>query len=524
MKILTRFLFSYDITQMHKFKSRSTKNVIGLKLSGRLTREEYREIVPILEDKIAKFGKIRLLLELDHWEGWGPYAALNDIVFVFKNSLKIERVAFVVKSKDDRQAVLIDQPFSPWFRDNTRYFSIKEKEAAWRWVGEGIQGFDLPKYEEEAYEDTSERPQAYGPKMEVLILGGGIAGLMLAMLLQIRGFSPKIVETEEFSPTNARMLTLWPSATGILKSLGIYKKVKRQATQLHSFSVFNEKGQPLKIFDNTGLEKHFGNTYMVPHEHMINLLSDAIDPDSFRYETSATKIEELSDAVKVTFSDSSEHTFDCVICADGLHSKLRNTLFQSHTTAYTGWSSWSFVISPDLPLPTDTFAYLANDKYIQFIACEGKLHVFIAAKIKDIVPQNFDYLKFFKENFANFPPFALNIINNLQQSDKVIYQPYVHLEQNKRIKPRIALLGQAAFVYPLTTFFGDTSTIESAYILADELSRSDSKTIKSALERYEKRCISRFLNNQCTPPDILNPHTTTELFENFWKQYLQIPF
>ena len=74
---------------MYKIKQRSRKNIIGLKLSGKLTRASYGEIVPILEKKIEEYGKIRLLIELDHWEGWGPYAALKDIAFVFKNSFKI---------------------------------------------------------------------------------------------------------------------------------------------------------------------------------------------------------------------------------------------------------------------------------------------------------------------------------------------------------------------------------------------------------------------------------------------------
>lgn len=507
---------------MHRFKSRSTKNVIGIKLSGRLTRQEYQEIVPILEETIAKYGKIRLLIELDHWEGWGPYAALNDIVFVFKNSLKIERVAFLVKSKDDTNAVLIDRPFSPWFRDNTRYFSFKEKIEAWRWVGEGVEGFDLPK--EDTLENKSKTPIKinYGPQMRVLIIGAGISGLTLATLLQKRGFHPEIAEIAPFSPTTPRTLTLWPSATGVFKSLGFYKKIKQYTTQLHTFSVFDKQGEPLQLFDNTPLENVFGNTYSVPHEQLLFSLSDSLENEFFRYQTNVTQIEELTHSVKVLFSDDSEEEYDCVICSDGFHSEWRNQLFQGHSMNYTGWCGWSFNVDPEFELPTDTFAYKSEDSYIQFIACDDLLYVLASVKCETIPDPNTDHAKFLKEAFKDFPRFATDVLSYMVKDDPIHFQPFYDLKQPSRVRNRIALVGQSAFIYPLTTFFGDTSTIESAYILADELSRSDTKILPASLMKYEQRVQARFLRPDCIPPDLLT--TDVESFERFWKQYLEIPF
>lgn len=105
-------------------------------LSGRLSTEDYARLSGSIREAIAEHGKVRLLIELDHWDGWEFLAAVKNIFFAFMHSFSIERVAFIMACKSDKRMVLLDQPFHSCLRKNTRYFSKNDIEGAEKWLAE----------------------------------------------------------------------------------------------------------------------------------------------------------------------------------------------------------------------------------------------------------------------------------------------------------------------------------------------------------------------------------------------------
>ncbi len=73
----------------------STGNVVGYKASGKLTSDDYKTLVPILDRLIEDSGKIRFLLYLEDFHGWEMKAAWDDFVFVLKHRNDIECLAMV---------------------------------------------------------------------------------------------------------------------------------------------------------------------------------------------------------------------------------------------------------------------------------------------------------------------------------------------------------------------------------------------------------------------------------------------
>ena len=59
----------------------------------------------------------------------------------------------------------------------------------------------------------------YGPDMKVLIIGGGVAGLTLAGLLQRRGFAPRLVEKAPAFGKVGYVIVIWPSGSRVDKIL-----------------------------------------------------------------------------------------------------------------------------------------------------------------------------------------------------------------------------------------------------------------------------------------------------------------
>ena len=57
----------------------STEDCLGFKVSGKLTAEDYAELLPQIDEAIAAQGQINMLVLIDHLEGWeGKDAAKAD--------------------------------------------------------------------------------------------------------------------------------------------------------------------------------------------------------------------------------------------------------------------------------------------------------------------------------------------------------------------------------------------------------------------------------------------------------------
>jgi hypothetical protein len=73
------------------------ENVVAVTVSGVLTGEDYdRVLVPTIEDKVQKYGKIRILYQLGKkFEGFTDSAMLEDTKVGIRNFTDFEKIAVV---------------------------------------------------------------------------------------------------------------------------------------------------------------------------------------------------------------------------------------------------------------------------------------------------------------------------------------------------------------------------------------------------------------------------------------------
>lgn len=77
----------------------TAKNVLEVKISGRLDKDAYAEFVPKIEQMIDREGKIRLLVQLHDFHGWTVGALWEDCKFDMKHFNDIERLAIVGETR-----------------------------------------------------------------------------------------------------------------------------------------------------------------------------------------------------------------------------------------------------------------------------------------------------------------------------------------------------------------------------------------------------------------------------------------
>lgn len=478
---------------MHRFKSKSHKNIIGLKLSGYLTYEEYNDIVPFLEKKIQEFGKIRLLIELDHWKGWNGIAApFKDAIFVLKNSFNIQRVAFVVDSKTDCQAVLIDKPFSPWLKDHTRFFSQAEMLNAWKWISEGIKDFALPTTAEMLLETPLKKKVRYGPKTHVLIVGNGISGMTLAALLQKRGFTPHLIQGNAKTEDADKVLYLWPTACNCLKTLGIYKKILKHAKKLDTLSLLTNQEKHIQTYEHSFLNKKFGPLLAIPKGIFHKIIKSSLFPSIFYETIKIKKIKENDNELKIAFSDNKQRKYDCLIWADSLYSPQLELLFENIPKEFpTQLLGAYFSIVPTFSIPKEALEYKNAEGIFRCVPVKNKLYItaILKSNEKQKPTTKEAQIALLKEHFKSFPKLTSEVFSHINSSLPFWFGSLCESGSNNQSKAqgRIAFLEEDIYSYAPETSIEDTLGIESAYLLAETLSKSDSEHIVFALNSYEKR-------------------------------------
>ena len=102
-------------------------HTIGLKLSGKLHDEDYRNFVPLMDAEIAKDGKVNVLIQFHDFHGWDAHALWDDIKFATTHCAKIRRIAMVGEKTWQKWMAVVCKPFT---LAKIRYFDAADFEAA----------------------------------------------------------------------------------------------------------------------------------------------------------------------------------------------------------------------------------------------------------------------------------------------------------------------------------------------------------------------------------------------------------
>ena len=110
---------------------RRLKNILAVRVSGKLAREDYRRFVPEFERLLRDRGRIRVLLEMVDFHGWEPGALWEDLKFDFRHFAHLDRLAMVGDRRWERAMSIVCKPFTT---AKIRYFDRKDIDEARAWL------------------------------------------------------------------------------------------------------------------------------------------------------------------------------------------------------------------------------------------------------------------------------------------------------------------------------------------------------------------------------------------------------
>jgi len=187
----------------------SNTQIVGVRVSGMLTDEDYKRFLPVLEELIAKNGPISICLDMEDFQGWSPKAAWEDLKFGLTHDIDIRRVALIGAPEWVKWMFHL---FAVFFTSEIRFFPPEEKNRAIAW----LESADRPDANTNAKKKTEQRPYAhillatdFSPHAEQAALRAReIAGRYQARLSIIHVFDDFVLYDEFFEPVAEERLLL----------------------------------------------------------------------------------------------------------------------------------------------------------------------------------------------------------------------------------------------------------------------------------------------------------------------------
>lgn len=324
----------------------------------------------------------------------------------------------------------------------------------------------------------------YGSDLRILIVGGGIAGLTLALGLRQRGMQADVVEKAPGYGGVGYVIGLWHAGLNVLYGLGLRNAVVQIGLTGGMYYGNDVAGRPMLTADFGAFGAEYGDMYFLARADLIHMLQQAL-PIPIAFGKTVSAIRESPDAVETIFEDGSVAEYDAVIGADGLRSVIRHLTFGDVPLSYHGVTGWAFWANAHLGNTTKEF--YARGRFMGFYPSVGRACCF-AAKVapRGSVDDAATRRQRLEHIFSDFPDEARAALDSSDDS-AIWHDDFLDVRLKQWSRNRVALVGDAAHAILPTAGVGASMAIESAFVLADELSRASSKTVPSALRRYESR-------------------------------------
>src|SRR5437763_741907 len=192
--------------------------------------------------------------------------------------------------------------------------------------------------------------------MRIAIIGAGIGGLTAALALLQRGFDVQVLEQASQLAEIGAGVQISPNGIRVLSALGLGPAIEAIASEPLGKRVrLWNTGQTWNLFDLGALSRErYGFPYLTLHRGDLHrVLVEAVRamrPDAITLGVRVDGLRADGERMIVQCEGRDVATADCVVGADGVHSRVRQRLFGDDQPRFSGILAWRGVIDAQ-PLP-----------------------------------------------------------------------------------------------------------------------------------------------------------------------------
>ncbi|MGD9943503.1 MAG: FAD-dependent monooxygenase [Burkholderiaceae bacterium] len=182
------------------------------------------------------------------------------------------------------------------------------------------------------------------------IIGAGIGGLAAALGLLRRGIDVAVYEQAEDLKEVGAGVQITPNGSRVLLCYGMEESIRAIGTPTAGKDTYlwntGQKRPFMKLGEHSS--SHYGAPYLTFHRADVHglLLAAvrALKPDAVQLGRRCESFEQEGSGVELRFADGSRARTSIMIGADGIHSRVRQSLFGADRPQFTGCMAWRGLI------------------------------------------------------------------------------------------------------------------------------------------------------------------------------------
>ncbi|MGV9269820.1 FAD-dependent oxidoreductase [Kitasatospora sp. NPDC003701] len=331
----------------------------------------------------------------------------------------------------------------------------------------------------------------------VLISGGGIAGTTLAFWLRRQGFVPTVVELAPAPRRGGQAVDIRGVALDVVDRMGLTGPIRALRTRMRGMSVLDADGN--EVHRSTEATYSSGrldsDDVELLREDLVDLLHEhTADGVEFVHGDSVTELREDEHGVHVSFAHGRPRTFDLVVGADGLHSRVRRLAFGPEERFLRHLGTHLAIFSADNFLGLEDWQVWQRDGHAGYgiypVRDNGELRIIFGYEDEGpAVRDPEEARRQVAERMGELRWETPRLLAALHRAPDFYADVMAQVHLDRWSAGRTVLLGDAGYCASPLSGQGTSLALVGAHLLADELGRARTagEDHRVAFARYEER-------------------------------------